>query len=343
MLLKDCWYVAAWSHEVDKQGMLARTILSEPVLLMRDEAGRVVALHDRCAHRGAPLSAGRREGDAVRCLYHGLKFASSGQCVEIPGQDRVPAKACVRTFPIVERSQWVWIWMGDPANADESAIPDTHWLDDPGWRYKPGYIHYHTNYLLIADNLLDFSHLPYVHPTTLGGVEDYAQNPAKVERHERGVRVTRWCENITAPPVVTKVTGWTEPVDRWNIYDFVAPGILLMDSGSQPVGTGAREGRREGAVQFRSCQALTPETEHSTHYFFSFPHNFSLDDPSVTERLHQDVLVAFEEDRVVINGQQRILDLDPDFEMLPLGMDAALLHFRHVMQQLIDGQASQPR
>jgi vanillate O-demethylase monooxygenase subunit len=338
MFLKDSWYVAAWSHEIDDDKLLARTILSEPVLLYRGDAGQVIAMHDRCCHRGAPLSLGRREGDAVRCMYHGLKFAPSGQCVEIPGQERIPPKACVRVFPVVERSRWIWIWMGDPAKADESLIPDTHWLDDPAWRSKPGYIHYHTNYLLIADNLLDFSHLPYVHPTTLGGVEDYAKNPAKVDRLDRGVRITRWSLGITPPPFVTKVTGWQMKVDRWNIYDFVAPGVLLMDSGSKPAGTGAQDGLREGSVQFRSCQALTPETESSTHYFFAFPHNFSIDDPSVTESLHKDVLVAFEEDRQIINGQQRVLDLDPDFKMLPLGIDAALSQFRWVMDRLIKQQ-----
>ena len=338
MFLKDSWYVAAWSHEIDDGKLLGRTILGEPVLLYRGEAGHVVAMHDRCCHRGAPLSMGRREGDAVRCLYHGLKFSPSGQCVEIPGQDRIPPKACVRVFKVVERSSWIWIWMGDPARADESLIPDTHWLDDPAWRCKPGYIHYHTNYLLIADNLLDFSHLPYVHPTTLGGVEDYAKNPAKVDRLERGVRITRWSLGIKPPPFVTRVTGWQMNVDRWNIYDFVAPGVLLMDSGSQPAGTGALDGARDGAVQFRSCQALTPETENSTHYFFAFPHDFSIDDPSVTESLHNDVLVAFEEDRQIINGQQRILDLDPDFKMQPLGIDAALSQFRWVMEKLIKQQ-----
>jgi len=124
MFLKDSWYVAAWSHEIDDGKLLGRTILGEPVLLYRGEAGHVVAMHDRCCHRGAPLSMGRREGDAVRCLYHGLKFSPSGQCVEIPGQDRIPPKACVRVFKVVERSSWIWIWMGDPARADESLIPD---------------------------------------------------------------------------------------------------------------------------------------------------------------------------------------------------------------------------
>jgi len=179
MFIKNTWYVAAWSHEVGASNIFSRTIISQPVMLYRKEDGQVVALQDRCGHRGAPLSLGRREGDCVRCMYHGLKFDSRGACVEVPAQERIPPQAKVQTFPVVERHRWIWIWMGDPALADPATIPDTHWLDDPDWRGLPGYIHYYVNYLLICDNLLDFSHLPYVHPTTLGGGEDMRKSSRK--------------------------------------------------------------------------------------------------------------------------------------------------------------------
>lgn len=328
--INNCWYVAGWSHDVQADSLFARTIVNTPVLLMRKADGSIAALEDRCCHRGAPLSMGRREGDCVRCMYHGLKFDAVGQCVEIPAQDIIPPKARVRTMPVVERSRWIWIWMGDPAKADPAAIPDTHWLDDPAWRSKADYIHYDTNYLFIADNLLDFSHLPFVHPTTLGGGEEYAKVRPKVERLERGVRITRWALNIDPPPFVLKVKPeWQgRKVDRWNIYDFTIPGILLMDSGSALAGSGAQDGHREGALEFRGCQALTPETENSTHYFFAHPHNFAIDDPAVTESVHHNVVTAFAEDRAIISAQQRVLALDPGFKMLPLGIDAALSQFR---------------
>ena len=74
MFLNNCWYVAAWDHELIDGKLLARTILEKPVVIYRGESGRIVALDNRCAHRGAKLSNGRREGDCVRCMYHGLKF-----------------------------------------------------------------------------------------------------------------------------------------------------------------------------------------------------------------------------------------------------------------------------
>ena len=341
MFIKNTWYVAAWDKEVTRDGLFARTIIGVPVLMFRKSDGSIVALEDRCCHRGAPLSMGRREGDCVRCMYHGLKFDSGGQCIEAPSQARLPPQAKVRTFSVAESHRWIWIWMGDPAKADESLIPDTQWLDHPDWRSLDGYIHYDVNYLFICDNLLDFSHLPFVHPTTLGGGADYAATPPKVEKLEDGVRITRWVLNTEAPPFVKAVKEWPGKVDRWNIYNFTIPAILLMDSGNAPAGTGASEGNRVDAVEFRGCQAITPETENSTHYFFAHPHNFSIDKPEVTASIHQNVVKAFEEDRAIITAQQKSLALEPNFKMVPFGMDAALSQFRWAVTRRLEEEAAE--
>ena len=185
MFIKNCWYVAAWDIEVPEDGMLARTLLNEPVLLYRGSEGQVVALENRCCHRAAPLHLGRKEGDCIRCMYHGLKFDPSGACVEIPGQDKIPPKTCIKSYRVVERHRLVWIWMGDPAMANPDDIVDHHWHDSPDWRMKPGYIHYQANYKLIVDNLLDFTHLAWVHPTTLGTESAAALKPA-IERDTQG-------------------------------------------------------------------------------------------------------------------------------------------------------------
>ena len=326
MFLTNTWYVAAWSHEVAQGALFARTITDIPLVLWRGADGAVRALQDRCPHRGAPLSRGRLEGDAVRCMYHGLKFERDGACSQVPGNARIPPAACVRAFPVVERNKWLWIWMGEPAAADPALIPDTFWLDSPAWRYQPDYIHYGVNHLLIADNLLDFSHLPFLHETTLGGSAGYADSRAEVKRLADGVRVERWFRDGPPAPFVRKLTGWNENVDRWNFYDFVLPGVLLMDSGSTPLGGGP-------GVQFRSAQAVTPESETSSHYFFSQAHDFALDDPAVTARLHADIVAAFKEDWDMIHAQQASLARDPHFKMMPLPVDNALGHYRWLFNQ----------
>ena len=335
MFLKNCWYVAAWSSEVQAGRPFARTLLDIPVVLWRDPEGAVIALEDRCCHRGAPLSTGRLEGASIRCMYHGLRFDTQGRCVEIPAQERVPPGMEVLRFPVVEKHKWIWLWMGDPALADVSLVPDHHWLDDPAWRSLEGYTHYDTNYLLIADNLLDLAHLAYVHANTLGGSENIAKVSPKIELSERGVHVQRWTMDVPAAPFVQKVHPYETHVDRWNHYDFLLPGIFLMDSGMAPVGTGATEGRRENAVEFRSCQALTPESEESTHYFFGQPHNFAIEQPEITRSIHDSVVKAFEEDHQMIHSQARNLRRKGSGPFVPKAIraDEALGKFRWLVEK----------
>lgn len=339
MFVKNCWYVAAWSSEIKSEGIFSRTILSTPVALWRKSSGEIVAFEDRCCHRGVPLSLGRLENDALRCMYHGMLFNSCGTCIDIPGQSRIPPQAKVSTFPVVEQHNWIWIWMGDPEMADTSKIPDTHWLKDPAWRNLEGYTHYDTNYLLIADNLLDFAHLPFVHPTTLGGDEAYAACVPEIVKLENGVRVIKWGESILPPPFVQGIKNYPGKVDRWNIYDFLLPSIMIMDSGTQPAGTGAKDGIRVDSVEFHSCQALTPESENSTHYFFAQPHNFLIEDEEITKEIHKHVVTAFEEDRDIIHAQAKALSLDPDFKMVGLASDKALSYFRWLVAKEIEKES----
>jgi phenylpropionate dioxygenase-like ring-hydroxylating dioxygenase large terminal subunit len=338
--IHDSWYVAAWDHEVGADALLARMLLGRPLVFYRTSAGRVVAMDDRCCHRGAPLSIGRREGDDLRCLYHGLKFAPDGRCIEMPGQDRIPPRACVRTYPVVERDRFVWIWMGAPERADPSVILDFFWHDHPGWRMKPGYIHYQAHYQLIVDNLLDFAHLSYVHPTTLGTARN-AQVRAEVQPIDGGLRIARWALDDEMPANHRRVAQFEGRVDRWQIYEWHPPAFMRMDAGSAPAGTGAPEGRvvRE-AMRFRHTSVQTPETARTSHYFFAQARDFALDDDAMTEAIFRDVSTAFAEDRAMIEAQQRILDATPDFAPVATVHDQALNLARHLLRQRLAAEAA---
>src|SRR3546814_7431325 len=87
--------------------MIALTMLGEPVVIYRKSNGEAVALENRCVHRLAPLSLGRVEGDNLRCMYHGMLFSDQGKALEIPGQDLIPERACIRSYPVVEISGWL--------------------------------------------------------------------------------------------------------------------------------------------------------------------------------------------------------------------------------------------
>jgi vanillate O-demethylase monooxygenase subunit len=333
MFLRNCWYVIAWDHEVPADGLFARTVLNEPILVLRTADGRFAALEDRCCHRLAPLSKGRREGDCVRCGYHGLKFDPDGRCVEIPGLDRIPAEARVRTYPVVVKHKWVFVWMGDPGKADERLLPDNFSNDDPAWRNRPGYLHYDTPYLLICDNLLDFSHLSYVHEKTLGGSTAIAQARPTIEPVERGLRLTRRVPDVPPPPYYQKIRRFAGNVDRWFVYDFVFPGTLLMSSGGKPAGQ--PEPDPANSVLLHSCQTLTPETDSSTHYFFQQSHRADAGDDSVTEGIYDSLVRAFNEDRDMITAQHRVLQASPGARMLPLAMDAAVVRYRRMLEEAV--------
>ena len=359
--LQDCWYVIAWDHEIPTAGsatLFTRTVLGVPVVVYRlaeaaqdgqkgHKKGQLVVLQDRCPHRQAPLSKGRLEGNNLRCGYHGLLFNPQGACVEAPGIPIVPEKACVKTYPVAVQNNWVYVWLGDPALADPKLLPDAFSNDHPDWHNKPGYMHYDTPYLLICDNLLDFSHLSYVHAATLGGSTAIAQATPQIEKAldvyglQNGIKVTRRVPNVPAPPFYQRFRPFDEPLDRWFIYDFVVPGTLLMHSGGRPVSDAPEDLSR--AVQLHSCQTLTPETATSTHYFFQQSHKMGQADAkgtggrldiaaahAITDSIFNSLVAAFNEDRDMISAQAA--NLDADAPMLPLAMDGALLQFRRLMQ-----------
>lgn len=337
IFLKNCWYVAAWGHELVDGAKLARTILEKPVVLYRGESGAVVALDDRCCHRGAPLSMGRIEGDDLRCMYHGMKFNTSGKCIQIPGQDLIPPKLGVTSYPVVERDHLVWIWMGDAAKADPALILDYPPLSDPKWKGLPGYMHYDANWLYIVDNLADFAHLAFVHTKSLGGSEEYAYKTKHIaiERLPRSFKVERWNKDDDAPPYHKRViSNKTARVDRRNIAQMHIPGIFFMETMFAPAGA-ADSGNYEGARQYRNCQYMTPETRRTTHFFWNYLHDFDTDNPNITLSLYNSMVEGFLEDKALIEGQQRLMDVDPDFKMLAIGADAALSHFRWTLAKLI--------
>src|SRR6478735_12814971 len=142
MWIRNAWYVAAWTHEIEPDRIHARTIIDQPLVIYRTSGGGIVALEDRCPHRFAPLSMGRLEGDNLRCLYHGMRFGPDGRCNEVPGQDTIPKQACVRRFPALDFEGWIWVWPGDPAKADEALVPRTVSTADPAWRLHKGGISY---------------------------------------------------------------------------------------------------------------------------------------------------------------------------------------------------------
>jgi len=304
MFLRNFWYVAAWDHEIAEKP-LARTVLNEPIVLYRDEVGALIALEDRCPHRRLPLSMGKLVGDGVlQCHYHGLRFDRSGNCVRIPGQKLIPPNVKARSYPVEERYHWAWIWMGDPELADPATIPDYSFFDSPKWGAKGARFHVKANWQLIVDNLLDLTHLAFVHETTIGNAAVAENAAVKVERSPNNVLVTRWMIDTPAPPTYMKAGNFKTNVDRWQFIDFTPPAFLRLSVGATPTGTGGPEGRFVDGINMRNLNAITPETESTTHYFWGQAHDFDVQNAALTDMLFEQVKTAFLEDVAVFEAQQ---------------------------------------
>jgi len=339
MWLRNCWQVAAFSKEIGN-APLARTIINEPVVLFRTQSGDAVALEDRCPHRFAPLSLGRVVGDQIQCGYHGLCFDGDGACVRVPGQDTAPPRARVRKYPLVERHTFAWIWMGDPALADPARVPDFHWMDDPAWAVADGYHHFAANYQLINDNLLDLSHESFVHEETIGN-EAVAEAPVSVSLRDGVVRTYREMVNIEAPPFYRKTTGFTGRINRWHGNNFTPPGFHVIENGSMP----ADAPDKSHALERKVLNLITPETTTTSHYFWGVVRQFRLDDHELTEYIRGGITRTFDQDKAVLEAQQRAIGPDPDNVSFPISIrvDAGPMQGRKLLQAAIAREAGAAR
>jgi vanillate O-demethylase monooxygenase subunit len=333
MFLKKCWYVAAWGHEIDS-GLLGRKIVGEPVVLFRHADGTPVALEDRCCHRHLPLSKGKLQGEGIQCGYHGLEFDRTGACVRIPGQTRVPPGSRVRAYPVVERWRWIWVWMGDPARADEALIPDYHWNDDPGWTSYGDLYHVKGDYRLLVDNLMDLSHIQFLHATTLGASTD-VNAEIKVSRTAENVLVSRWVLDTPPAPMYAHALQTNAHVDRWQNIKYTPASSVVIDAGSAIAGTGAPQGDRSRGVETYSNHFLTPETETSTHYFWHHARNFRRGDDKFTGELRRMFSSALMEDVVAIEAQQKSIALIGDRPTIDINFDAGALQARRLLDERI--------
>ena len=320
MFLRNAWYAAALTEELGGD-LLARTICKDPVVLFRTADGGPAALADRCCHRGLPLSLGRLLGERVQCGYHGLEFDAAGVCVAVPGQTQIPPGAAVRAYPVVERDLFVWIWMGDPALVDPAAIPDYHWNSDPDWPAVGGAAEVRCHYMLSIDNLLDLTHLPYIHASTLGA-EAITANPIEVTRRADSVTVERWMIDVDPGPFWAEAIGRDRGCDRWQITTYRPPSHTFFDIGVAATGTGAPQGRRVDPVEARLAITLTPVDETASRYAWVFARNYRRDDPETDRRIRAAIGAAYGEDFAALEAQQRSMETGREPWKIDVNADA---------------------
>ncbi len=336
----DRWYVAGFSWEFQDKPV-ARTLLGHPVVLFR-AGGSTTALEDRCCHRHLPLSCGVIEGDGIRCGYHGLRFALDGRCTDIPGQTHIPRMACVRAYPVEERNQIVWIWMGRTADSQPTTAAPAHpWHDDPLYQFKGDIYPFQAPYQLIHDNLLDLTHLGYVHVNTIGGnARIHVQPEMRIEDGPDWVRVVRHMRDSEPPPTYREAWPFAGRIDRWQEIEFRVSHFLIW-TGGMDAGSGDLNDPDRAGFHMRGFHGITPQTESTSYYFWTVSSNRSPDRPDMVDKIHHDVSLTFHEDRVVIEAQHANMARFPEAPPMGVHFDTALNRARRIVARLSQPEAQQ--
>ena len=338
--LRNCWYMAAWSDDVEEGGIFARTFLDEPVALFRDDGGEIKAVLDRCPHRFAPLSKGKVAGGVISCGYHGLGFDGSGRCVHNP-HGAILKNMTVKAYPVIEAYRSIWIWMGDPQAADRGLLQDLSFLDaTPDTAFSKGYLHGQANYQLYVDNILDLTHADFLHATTLGGGA-WTRARAKVTETDHSVSVNRECPNEVPSPLQRSFRGLKEGdrIDSWNNVDWYAPAVMVLNGGNVPVGA-----PRDGSVNRMTTlntHIMTPETGRTTHYFFATTRDFMVDDAEFNADFAEtrNRIFSTEDEPMIQAQQERMGDKDLwDLDPLLLRIDGGAVRVRRKLQRLIEAE-----
>ena len=337
MYLKQVWYAAWWADELAPGTLHARTIADEPLLFWREDDGGILALRDRCPHRSAPLSLGRRIAGGVQCGYHGIAFGGDGHCIANPHGPIVSALH-VRAFPVVERHRIVWVWMGDPAGADPELIPDLGFADRaPDTAYSCGFLPTAAGHQLIEDNILDLTHTDYLHATTLGG-GSVTRSKAVIEERDGGRVFVEWpvSSEVALPFFQSEMADPDMLTDMWTSVLWHPNGVMTLRFGATPAGRPREEG-----IDTWSAHIVTPESARSTHYFYFNTREFRTGDADYNAQFAAGLRHVFTtEDKPMIEAQQRRLGDADLFERQPvlLASDAASTRARRVYARLLDAE-----
>ena len=336
--LRNCWYMAAWSHELGDSG-LSREILGKRLFLYRLGNGSPAALLDRCPHRFAPLSMGCRDADLVICPYHGLRFDAEGRCVHNPFSDKVPAGANIPAWKTVEQDGIIWLWGGDREMANPALIPDFSFVvDSPEMRSVRGYTLMRANYEYGTDNLMDLSHIEFVHKGTFAGDGVIFAGEHSLRHEGNTLHSDWWMPDIRPPMVARAFVAEGATVDHWLRMRWNAPASMRLDVGACPHGAG-----EDAGFTVPQAHILTPANDHETHYFWSASRTDNLESPEADAFMLQLFGEAFDaEDKPVIEAAyanvRGNLESGGDFwgeRPLSLGIDQGGTRARRLLESLI--------
>ncbi|MEY3520818.1 MAG: Toluene-4-sulfonate monooxygenase system iron-sulfur subunit TsaM1 [Pseudomonadota bacterium] len=340
MFIQNTWYVACTEAELEALGSkpLGRTICNEKMVFFKGPDGQVAAVEDFCPHRGAPLSLGKVCKGHLQCGYHGLEMGVEGKTVHMPGQ-RVRGFPAIKSYAVVERYGFVWVWPGDQSKVDESQMPVFEFFENPAWAYGGGLYHVKADYRLMIDNLMDLTHETYVHANSIGQPEiDETPSETKVDGDQ--VVLQRHMQGIQAPPFwqMAMSANGLDPqakVDRWQICRFSPPSHVMIDVGVALSGKGGFDAAPEHKAYSVVVDFITPETETSHWYHWGMARQFKPHDTELTDKIRAGQGGIFNEDMEMLQLQQVNISKWPERKLLMLNIDSGGVQSRRIIDRLL--------
>ena len=328
---RNMWWVAARGDEVSSTP-LARWLLDTPVVLYRLADGSPVALDDRCPHRWAPLSEGVVRDDAIVCPYHGMEFGADGGCTRVPTQRAMPKNVRVRSFPVRESGAFVWIWMGAPDAIDADPV-DMSYTADPDWSFVTGYYEVDANWVLIRENVLDLTHIAFLHANTFKQ-NDWV-NPPEAFMDGETIVYRQAFDAAPLSPLFCAGMGLPEdkPVERVQEGRMPSLGVSFSDWN---VHDPAPEAGRRSDFLMRGCHIVTPSVGGRTHYFWGAAFDVPDISDDVAAKTKASIIAAFDEDKALLEKMQAQIRRDPrglDYPEITLGADSAGVKVRQVLNK----------
>lgn len=326
-LIRNCWYVAGLASEFD-EGLSERRILGELIVLYRTDTGRLAALDNRCPHRSFPLSKGCLNGSAITCGYHGLTFDADGRCIAVPSQKSVPASLAIRSYPMAERGPLAWIWMGDPALADEAAIPDHFDIEAQGWSAVTNYTLIEADYVGLHENLQDLTHFTFLHGSSIG-IPQFEGTKLDIELDGDRVYTRRESRDLAPPPFWARTLPLRgDRIDRVITTAFKGPALCDGTMVITDLTPGESGENAEYTAQI--LHFLTPASQLQTHYRWFVVRDFGVDDTATGQAVLDGFTSTFAEDKFALEEITALKQRDhrPDFVEKSVNADKAGMRMR---------------
>lgn len=320
--LRHFWHPVMFAEDLGDDPQ--RVVLLDTTVALARLDGKVCAFYDLCMHRGAAISLGEVDDGCIRCPYHGWKYDSSGQCIEIPSRPQLSRLTHAKLTPYLceERYGIIWVSLTDQPHFD---IPELHQWDDPQFRFMRGPVtEWRCSSPRRLENYVDFGHFSWVHDGFLGSREhpEVTDHDVSIEHGE--MRVNQTVHEPVKGKFKAHLGTAGEMITVQNVYRVFLPHAVNLDR------------HFDGGGRYILFMAPSPVGRKETRSFWYIGRNYAVEPEHDGEFLEFERQIL-EQDKPVVESQRpEQLPLDLTKEMHIRVADKISLNYRRALIQIAD-------